>query len=162
MAAKVPAAPDPARQAGSGQFWTLFVDGGARGNPGPSGAGAVLYNERNRRVAAMKWALGHHTNNEAEYEALIRGMEMSAAAGARSLEVRSDSELMVKQMIGQYRVRAAHLVKYARRACEVVADFAEVRFKAVPREQNREADRLANQAMDEVEKRAGKPRQEAQ
>jgi ribonuclease HI len=159
--AKPPQQPDLFRPPEAGPSWTLYVDGGARGNPGPSGAGAVLYDGKGRRVAAMKWALGRGTNNEAEYEGLIRGLDMSSAAGARTLEGRSDSELMVKQMNGEYRVKAPHLRKAVERARAAAAVFTAVRFTAIPRERNGEADRLANNAMDEADKKAGRSRQEA-
>ena len=131
----------------------LWVDGGARGNPGPGGAGAVLRDGSGKKVAAMGWALGRRTNNDAEYEGLIRGLAMAASAGARRLEVRSDSELMVKQMNGEYRTKASHLREAAGRARAALAPFEAVNFTAIPRGQNGEADRLANIAMDEEEKR---------
>lgn len=145
---------------GPGPGWVLFVDGGSRGNPGISGAGAVLYSPGGKRARAMHWSLGHGTNNEAEYEGLIRGMEMALEAGADSLEVRSDSELMVKQMCGEYRVKAAHLKEAVARARGIAGRFSALRFTAIPREGNREADRLANQAMDEAGQGAGGSRRE--
>ncbi len=137
--------------AGGTGLWVLWVDGGARGNPGPAGAGSVLHDGGGRRVAARCWPLGRSTNNSAEYEGLVRGLEMAAAAGARRLEVRSDSELIVKQMRGEYRTRAPHLKEALARAKRAAAVFEEVRFTAVPRERNRESDRLANLAMDKSE-----------
>jgi len=143
-------APEP------GPVWTLFIDGGARGNPGPAGAGAVLYDGTKRKVAGMKWPLGRATNNTAEYEGLIRGLEMAVTAGARRLEVRSDSELIIRQMRGEYRIKAPHLRKAAMRAQGALSGLTEVVFTSIPREQNKEADRLANLAMDEVEGKRGK------
>lgn len=140
----------------TGPCWILYIDGGARGNPGPAGAGAALYDGKGLKVAEMRWPLGRTTNNTAEYEGLIRGLEMAKTAGARRLEVRSDSELIVRQMRGEYRVKAPHLKKAAQRAVGAVARLAEVVFTAIPREENREADRLANLAMDEVEGKRGK------
>jgi ribonuclease HI len=110
----------------------------------------VLY-ERGARIAARAYPLGILTNNAAEYAGLIRGLELARQSGARRLEVRSDSELMVRQMQGAYRTRARHLKDAALRARELMKSFAEVRFTPIPREENREADRLANQAMDEAE-----------
>jgi len=104
----------------------------------------------------MHWGLGRTTNNTAEYEGLIRGLEMAVTAGARRLEVRSDSELLVRQMKGEYRVRAPHLRKAVLRAQGALSRISEVIFAAIPREENREADQLANQAMDEVEGKGGK------
>lgn len=135
--------------------WVLWIDGGARGNPGPAGAGAALYDPSGRRVAARGWPLGRTTNNAAEYEGLVRGLELARDAGADRIEVRSDSELLVRQMTGEYRIRAVHLQDAAARARAVAESFAEARFTAVPREANREADRLANRAMDEAEQAPG-------
>lgn len=135
--------------------WVLWIDGGARGNPGPAGAGAALYNPAGRRVAAKSFPLGVATNNAAEYEGLIRGLTMARAAGARRIEIRSDSELLVRQMTGLYRVRAHHLRDAAERAHDLLGAFAEARFTAIRREANREADRLANRAMDAVQRGGG-------
>jgi len=135
--------------------WVLWIDGGARGNPGPAGAGAALYNPAGKRVAAKSFPFGVATNNAAEYEGLIRGLEMARVAGARRIEVRSDSELLVRQMTGEYRVRAHHLREAAERARILLGAFSEARFTAIRREANREADRLANRAMDEVERDRG-------
>jgi len=143
-------APEP------GPIWVLYIDGGARGNPGPAGAGAVLFDGTGRKIAGMRWPLGRVTNNEAEYEGLIRGLEMALTAGARRLEVRSDSELVVKQMLGEYKVKAPHLRKAVMKARTLLASFAETAFKSVPRGENREADRLANLAMDEARGKRGK------
>ena len=132
--------------------WTLFIDGGARGNPGPAGAGAIIYDESGVKVAEQFFPLGHLTNNAAEYEGLLHGLCMARAAGARRIEVRSDSELLVRQMQGSYRTRAKHLKQAAEKARSLLADFTDVRFVAIPRELNIEADLLANKAMDETER----------
>ena len=137
----------------------LEIDGGARGNPGPAGAGAVLTDPAGTRVAAEAWPLGRSTNNAAEYEGLVRGLELARARGARRLLVRSDSELLVNQMTGAYRVRATHLAALAARAHAAAAAFDAVTYAAVPRARNAEADRLANVAMDRVERGEG-PRKE--
>ena len=136
----------------SGNSWVLTIDGGARGNPGPAGAGIVLDDARHRRIAAEARPLGRATNNVAEYEGLLRGLELAQEHGARRLTVRSDSELLVRQMTGEYKVKAEHLKPLADRARTLVAQFDLVQFEAIPREQNREADRLANEAMDAVER----------
>ena len=134
---------------GADGWWILWIDGGARGNPGPAGAGAVLHDPAGRRAAAKSFPLGRTTNNDAEYAGLIHGLGMARDAGARRVEVRSDSELLVRQMTGEYRIRAAHLMEAAARARELAEGFAEVRFTSIPRAANGEADRLANRAMDE-------------
>lgn len=136
--------------------WILFVDGGARGNPGPAGAGAVVYDPGGVKVAERFFPLGRLTNNAAEYEGLLHGLEMARVAGARRLEVRSDSELLVRQMQGMYRTKARHLKQAAERARALARGFAGVTFVAIPRERNLEADLLANKAMDETERGPGR------
>lgn len=129
----------------------LYIDGGARGNPGPAGAGALIYDERGNQIAAEAFPLGILTNNAAEYAALIKGLEMARDAGVRRLEVRTDSQLLVRQIQGIYRTRAVHLREAALTAHKLIKAFSEVRFISIPREQNREADRLANRAMDSLQ-----------
>jgi len=138
-----------------GGFWVLYIDGGSRGNPGPAGAGAVLYDSDGRKAAEECFPLGRQTNNTAEYEGLVRGLEMARKAGACRLEIRSDSELLVRQMNGEYRTRAKHLREAAEKARGWLDEFSETRFTAIPRERNIEADRLANRAMDSIERNAG-------
>jgi ribonuclease HI len=124
----------------------LHVDGASLGNPGPAGAGLVLVTHSGEVVAQNSVPLGVATNNVAEYRALIAGLHEASAAGARRLIVRSDSELMIKQLRGEYRVKTPHLrplfdwvVKLARR-------FEQVRWEHVPRELNAAADDLAKAA----------------
>ena len=137
-----------------GGYWVLYIDGGARGNPGPAGAGAVLYDETGQKAGEDCYLLGHRTNNAAEYEGLVRGLDLALKAGATRLEIRSDSELLVRQMRGEYRTRAQHLKEAAERARVLLGEFSETRFTAIPRERNTEADLLANRAMDSVERNA--------
>ena len=125
----------------------LMTDGGYRGNPGPAGCGAVLEHDGCELVAAG-WYLGEATNNHAEYCGLIWGLENALAAGAASLQVRADSELMVKQMTGVYKVKNRDMKRLHARASRLVARFEHVSFSHVPREQNSHADLLANEAMD--------------
>ena len=134
------------------EVWVLEIDGGARGNPGPAGAGAVLFDPAGVRVAGEAYPLGTMTNNAAEYEGLVRGLGLARTHGAARLLVRSDSELLVRQMEGAYKIKAPHLVALAAKARVLAAGFSAVTFAAVPRERNVEADRLANRAMDEVER----------
>ena len=126
----------------------VSCDGAARGNPGPAGAGALLTTIDGTVVAEIAEGLGEATNNVAEYTAAIRGMERAAELGADEITLRSDSQLFVNQLLGRYRVRAAHLVPLYERARALVRGFRRVRFEHVPREQNRDADRLANAAVD--------------
>ena len=126
----------------------LFADGGSRGNPGPAGAGAVLLDPDGATVEELSRFLGRTTNNVAEYEGLIMGLEAAAKRGAQTLGVRLDSELLVKQLNGQYRVKSPHLRPLYQKAKSLLDRFADAEVMHVRREFNREADRLANQAMD--------------
>jgi ribonuclease HI len=128
--------------------WVVNTDGGARGNPGPAGSGFVLKDAEGVRVCSGGRYLGETTNNRAEYDALIWGLESALQAGCRSIEVRMDSELIVRQMTGRYRVKNEGLKEPFARARELVRAFEEVHFVHVPRSENAEADRLANEAMD--------------
>ncbi len=125
----------------------VWVDGGARGNPGEAGCGIVLAWPDGRRERHTLY-LGRATNNVAEYAALLAALERVADFPPRPVEVRSDAELLVRQLTGVYRVRARHLLPLWRRARELVATLPEVTIRHVPREENREADALANEAMD--------------
>ncbi|HZL06878.1 MAG TPA: ribonuclease HI family protein [Coriobacteriia bacterium] len=127
---------------------TLYTDGGARGNPGPAGIGFVLVSEAGDELAAAGRYLGETTNNVAEYEALLAGLCAARAVGADELLVRADSELVVKQMRGEYRVKHPNLKPLFVRAQELVRGFALVRFEHVRRAENARADGLANDAMD--------------
>ena len=125
----------------------LSVDGAARGNPGKAGAGVVL-EAADGSVLRFGEYLGEATNNVAEYRALIIGMQKAAELGVRKLKVRSDSELIVKQLNGQYRVKSPHLQDLYFSAIKEIPSFEKVTFTHVPREENKEADRMANLAVD--------------
>lgn len=130
----------------------LYTDGGARGNPGPAGAGAVIY-DGERQLATIKKFLGEkQTNNWAEYEALALALAKAKKLGLtdRGIEVRMDSELIVKQMRGEYRVKEPTLKPQHAKVRELLADFGSVRFVHVRREQNAEADALVNEVIDEA------------
>ncbi|HEY8552663.1 MAG TPA: tRNA (adenine(22)-N(1))-methyltransferase TrmK, partial [Thermaerobacter sp.] len=129
--------------------WRLHTDGAARGNPGPAGIGVVLIDPDGQVAERVARYIGTATNNVAEYRALIAGLERALAYGARRLEVYSDSELMVRQLNGEYRVKHEGLKPLYRQVRELVERFDAVRFIHVPRERNRDADRLANQGIDE-------------
>ena len=128
--------------------WMVNTDGGSRGNPGPAGAGVVVRDPSGEIVARGGSYLGSATNNVAEYEAMLWGMRAARALGATSLLVRADSELIVKQMLGQYRVKNEGLKPLFLRAQELRRAFQDVTFQHVRREANVEADALANEAMD--------------
>jgi len=125
------------------------VDGGARGNPGKAGYGAHLTSESGDLVAEVYGFLGVATNNVAEYAALLAALEYALSAGASSLQVRSDSQLMVRQIQGRYKVKNAGLQPLFRRARELIGALERFRIEHVRREENKEADALANRAMDE-------------
>jgi probable phosphoglycerate mutase len=127
-----------------------YIDGGSRGNPGPAGYGVRIENEDASVVEELRGALGVATNNVAEYHGLLAALTWAADHGVTSLEIRSDSELLVKQMVGHYRVKNAGLQPLYQRARLLAARVGRVRFHHVRRESNSEADRLANLAMDEA------------
>ena len=124
------------------------IDGGARGNPGPAGYGVAISDAAGRRIAELSDYLGVQTNNFAEYSALLAALEYAVQHGHRALEVVSDSELLVRQMRGIYKVRNETLQQMAHEARELIGKLDSFEIRHVRREQNREADGLANQAMD--------------
>jgi ribonuclease HI len=126
----------------------LSTDGGARGNPGPAAYGYVLETEDGTVLAAHGEAIGVATNNVAEYSALIAGLEKALELGVTELEVVSDSELMVKQMLGEYRVKNETLQDLQAEAERLARRLGKVTYKAVRREHNELADRLVNEALD--------------
>ncbi|MEU6646566.1 bifunctional RNase H/acid phosphatase [Saccharomonospora sp. NPDC046836] len=125
------------------------ADGGSRGNPGPAGYGAVVKDaETGRVLAERREGLGVTTNNVAEYQGLIAGLEAAAEVGASTVDVRMDSKLVVEQMSGRWKIKNAALQPLAARAGELAAGFDRVRYEWIPRARNTQADRLANEAMD--------------
>ena len=126
----------------------LSTDGGARGNPGPAAYGYVLETEDGTVLAADGQAIGVATNNVAEYSALIAGLEKALELGVGEVEVVSDSELLVKQMNGEYRVKNEALQELSFQAARLARQVGKVRYTAVRREQNELADRLVNEALD--------------
>ena len=125
-----------------------FSDGGARGNPGPSGYGVVIQDEAGKKVAALSEYLGHQTNNFAEYQGLIAALEYAVTNGHKALKVISDSELLVRQIKGIYKVKNAALQDLHGRAKQLIAQLEWFSIGHVLRGHNEEADRLANDAMD--------------
>jgi ribonuclease HI len=126
----------------------LFTDGGARGNPGPAAYGFVLEDEAGTVLEARGEAIGTATNNVAEYSALIAGLRRAGELGVDELEVVSDSELMVKQMRGEYRVKNEALQDLSLEASRLARRLGQVTYRAVRREHNELADRLVNDALD--------------
>jgi len=132
-------------------------DGGARGNPGPSGYGVVIQDEAGRKIAALSQYLGHQTNNFAEYQGLIAALEYAIEHGHKALKVVSDSELLVRQIKGIYKVKNLTLQELHARAKELIAQLEWFSIDHALREHNREADELANQAMDKGTGRTSSP-----
>ena len=126
----------------------LWTDGGARGNPGPAAYAYVLEAEDGTVLDARGEAIGHATNNVAEYSALVAGLRRAAELGVTTLELRSDSELMVKQMRGEYRVKNKDLQGLFLDASRAAREVGRVSYTHVRREHNELADRLVNEALD--------------
>ncbi|MBR9681711.1 MAG: ribonuclease HI family protein, partial [Candidatus Altiarchaeota archaeon] len=124
----------------------LFTDGAARGNPGPAGAGAVLF-DGDRQVKTLSHYLGDKlTNNESEYRALIIGLEMALSQGASKLEVLMDSQLIVNQLLGKYKIKQPHLRVLANETRKLTCRFESINFTHIERKLNKQADKLANLA----------------
>ncbi|MDW5595864.1 ribonuclease HI family protein [Conexibacter stalactiti] len=126
----------------------LHVDGGARGNPGPAAIGVVVSTPEGETVEQVAEAIGEATNNVAEYRALLRGLEAARALGAREVEVVGDSELVARQVSGDYRVKHPALRPLHAAALEALAGFDAWTIRTVPRAQNAAADALVNSALD--------------
>ncbi len=128
----------------------INTDGGARGNPGPAGCGAVIRDEAGKVLYEHKEYLGEQTNNFAEYTALIRALEAAVKLGASHLKINMDSELIVRQMQGSYKIKEPTLQKLAQQVIKLKNQFQSVEFAHVRRESNADADRLVNAAIDEA------------
>jgi len=124
----------------------LYIDGSVEGNPGPGAIGVIVTGEDGTPVDAWGEAIGHVTNNQAEYEALLAGLRKARQLGARSVTVRSDSQLLVRQFLGEYRVKDPKLKPLHEEARRLAGAFRRFLIEHVPREANRAADRLANRA----------------
>jgi len=133
------------------------IDGGSRGNPGPASYGVVVRNERGEIVAKLKKYIGRMTNNVAEYYGLIAALDYAQSHGVRALRIESDSELLVRQMRGHYKVKSADLKPLFERAKKMSLTFESFRIDHVYRAQNSEADALANEALDETAGRSKGP-----
>src|SRR4029077_17253657 len=129
-------------------YLIAHIDGGARGNPGPAGYGVVIEDESGRKVATLSQYLGHQTNNFAEYQGLIGALEYALEHGPKALSVISDSELLVRQIKGIYKVKNPTLKDLHARAKELISQLDWFSINHALRENNQEADRLANEAMD--------------
>jgi ribonuclease HI len=128
----------------------VHVDGGARGNPGPAAAGCVISSPDGELLGEHAQLLGRTTNNVAEYRALLLGLEQARALGADQVEVIGDSELIAKQVLGQYKVKNATLRPLHEQALAAFQDFQQWSIRTVPRAQNADADALVNAALDQA------------
>jgi ribonuclease HI len=128
--------------------YLLYCDGASRGNPGQASYGFAIIDPEGSPIVQVGRAIGRATNNDAEYAGLVAGLEAALDAGVRDLEVRLDSQLLVRQVLGQYRVKAPNLKPLHRRAVSLLTRFDHARVVHVPREQNALADSLANRALD--------------
>jgi len=130
---------------------SISIDGAARGNPGPAACGLVVRDASGATLLAEGKRLGRGTNNFAEYRGLLLALERARELGGTELVIKSDSELLVRQMQGRYKVKAKNLKPLHRAAREAAGGFATLRFIHIPREENGEADALANEALDAAE-----------
>jgi len=126
----------------------IHIDGGSRGNPGPAAAGVVVAAADGTVVHEAGIYLGRATNNVAEYRGLLAGLEAAKSLGAEEVEIVSDSELLIRQINGQYRVKNANLLPLYRRALRLAETFGKCRFRHIRRERNTRADQLVNRALD--------------
>ncbi|HUS46675.1 MAG TPA: ribonuclease HI family protein [Phycisphaerae bacterium] len=126
---------------------TIYIDGGARGNPGPAAAGVVITDSKKTVLHESGIFLGKATNNVAEYKALLAGMQAARKLGADEVEVFSDAQLLVRQMTGEYRVKNERLQLLHEEALNLQGHFARCSYRHIPREENKHADKLANLAI---------------
>lgn len=140
----------PSPSSGAGRRVIAYADGAARGNPGPAAYGGVVLTADGTPLREISAAIGRATNNEAEYRGAIAVVEAALAAGARELDLRMDSELIVRQLQGQYRVRSPHLQPLYRQLTALIERLERFSVRHVPREANQRADALANAALDRI------------
>lgn len=126
---------------------TIFTDGASKNNPGPSAIGAVIKDQQGQTIARISQGIGHSTNNQAEYKAIIAALEEAIRLGARQVNLNSDSELVVRQLKGKYRVKKAALKPLYQQVKQLQSRLESFAINHIPREQNREADNLANAAL---------------
>lgn len=131
----------------------IYTDGGSRGNPGPAAIGVVFTNEKGQKIKEYSNCLGEKTNNEAEYQAVIFALEKFKAvfgkklAGQTEIELRADSELLVKQLNGEYKILEPKIQSLFLKIWNLRIDFKKIKFRFIRREKNREADKLVNEAL---------------
>ncbi|MDD5496446.1 MAG: ribonuclease HI family protein [Candidatus Omnitrophica bacterium] len=125
----------------------IYVDGGARGNPGPAGIGVVILDSRGKKIKELSKYIGEATNNIAEYNALLYGLEEALILRADEIKINLDSELVAKQLTGDYRVKDASLKPLFERALNMLKGFKGFEVRHIEREKNKDADRLVNRAI---------------
>jgi ribonuclease HI len=125
----------------------IYADGASRGNPGPAAIGAILKDEKGNLITQISRCIGITTNNQAEYQAIIAALEKTISLGARHVELHSDSELVVKQINGRYKVKKAVLRTLYQKAIQLIGSLEGFTIAHIPRQQNVEADNLANKAL---------------
>ena len=135
--------------------WLLYADGASRGNPGPAAIGAVIFDDQGRERHRISQAIGRATNNQAEYRAAIAALEAALALGARHVELRMDSELVVRQTDARYKVRNPGLKPLAARIRDLRWQLDSLRAVSIPRRENALADALANQALNQAGRAQG-------
>ena len=130
--------------------YNIYTDGGARGNPGPAAIGVVIYGVSGKEIERYKKYIGTATNNQAEYKALIAALELATTIGAEILVCHMDSELIVRQLQGKYKIKETGLKPLAADALRLTAKFKQVEFVHIPRDKNKPADQLVNEALDDA------------
>ncbi|MFH1979109.1 MAG: ribonuclease HI family protein [Patescibacteria group bacterium] len=137
----------------------IYTDGGSRGNPGPAGVGVVFKNDKNQVIKKYSKDIGEGTNNEAEYEAVILALQKAKQVFGKekvkdfNIEFRMDSELIARQLKGEYKIKEEKLFPLFIKIWNLRMEFGKITFTEIPREQNKEADALANEAMDKKEQK---------
>jgi len=126
----------------------IFADGASRGNPGPAAIGITIKDERGRRITSISQRIGRATNNQAEYRAIIAALEEATRLGAKQVDIKMDSELVVKQINGEYRVKKATLKPLYQQVKQLLGSLEDFTITHILRQQNIEADKLANKALD--------------
>jgi ribonuclease HI len=129
--------------------YKIYTDGASRGNPGPSGIGAVIYDDQGKVVHEIAKYIGEVTNNVAEYEALLEVLDYCVKKHISPIEILADSQLLIKQMTGEYRVKHENIKPLYRRAQDYLVHLKVIRYQHVPRELNKAADKLANKGIDD-------------
>ena len=127
---------------------TIYTDGASRGNPGPSAIGVIIKDETGKTIATISKRLGSTTNNQAEYRAIVAGLEKAISLGARQVTLKSDSELVVKQLNGLYKIKNAALRPLYQEVVRLTGSLESFSISYIPRSQNAAADALANRALD--------------